>query len=135
MRRLTILVVLAVACASSGPTQRRLAIDVYEEGSMRSAIIGPHSYTVRVRNVSAGAINIQSIRLDLAGFGDLDLEGGMASIGDTIDPGEEQHYQMSVNILPGRGVSSNTASLSQIRVTISCSDERGSFVADDTVYI
>ena len=143
-RALLVALLIAAGCASGGSTPRRLSIDVTEgSGGRRTTEFRTHNYSVRLRNISQGPINIESIQLDPVGAEQFDVEGGSLSIGETIAPGEDRTYQLSVTVMPwrGGGIVAQTQALAQapdlssLRVSISCSDEGGTFLVDETVNV
>src|SRR2546430_17403090 len=104
MRRGGIILILLSACASGTPSRHALRVDVVEQRGQRIVMVGPHAYTVRVSNISAEPIEVESIQLAPAGLSDFTFDDAMQTIGDVISPGETREFEMFVMIVPqGRG--------------------------------
>jgi len=134
MRRIAIAALLLVSCASGAPRQRMLSVEVLEPVSQRRVLIGPHAYTVRVQNVSSQVMQIESIRVDIAGAGDLQLDGGMESINETMASGETRDFPMYVTVSAMRGAQM-PPDITSLRVMITGRTEAGTFLDDDVHYI
>ena len=136
MRRAVLILMIASACASGTPSQNRLRIDVIEQRSQRMAAVGPHAYTVRITNMSAGPIEVESIELAPAGLTDLTFEDAMQNVGEVVSPGETRDFQMFVSIESrGRSSAQFVSSVDSVSVTIPCRSDSGDFVASEVVSI
>jgi hypothetical protein len=137
MRRGVLILILAVACASSDTKKNSLRIDVVEQRGQRFTMTGQHAYMVRVTNTSPGPVELESIHLKPAGVTDFTFEDEMLTVGDILSYGETREYPMFVTIVPEKGGSSSqfTANLNSVSVTIACRSESGTFVVSDVVPI
>ncbi|HEY8131563.1 MAG TPA: hypothetical protein VII12_06695 [Thermoanaerobaculia bacterium] len=136
VRRAVLILLLAVGCTSSG-TKPRMAIDLSElhHRNQPATTAGAHLYRVQIRNESDGAITIESIRLDLVGTTDFEINEATQSFQRTLEPNESETFEMFVTI-SRRGTASLQNRIDSLRVTISGHGDHGGFVDSsiDQVY-
>ena len=136
MRRGVLILLLAAACASTDTKPRGLRVDVIEQRGQRMTIAGPHSYIVRLSNISAEPIAVESIQLGTSGASDLIFEDAMQNIGEELAPGETREYPMFVTIVAQtRSSSQFTSSIDSVTVTTACRAASGDFVDSEVVSI
>ena len=136
MRRAVLILILASACASGDSKQHGLRVDVFEQRGQRITMTGQHAYIVRVSNISAEPIELESIHLAPAGVTDYTFEDAMETIGDVVSPGESREYPMFVTIVAqGRSSTQFTSNIDSVSVTISCRSDSGNFVDSEVVSI
>jgi hypothetical protein len=136
MRRAVLILILATACASGDAKKNALRVDIIEERGQRVTATGMHAYTVRVTNMSPGAVEVESIHLAPAGMSEYTFEDAMQTVGDVLSPGETREYLMWVTIVAqGRSTSQFTMNLNSLSVTVACRSETGNFVDSEVVSI
>ena len=136
MRAASLILILATACATTDSKQHGLRVDVVEQRGQRMTIAGPHAYLVRVTNISAEAIGVESIHLAPSGASEFTFEDAMQSIGDELASGETREYPMMVEIVAqSRGASQFTSNIDSVSVTVSCVSPTGNFVDSEVVSV
>jgi hypothetical protein len=137
MRRAVLILVLAMACASSDTKVNSLRVNVTETRGQRYTMTGQHTYTVIVTNTSPGQVEIQSIHVKPAGVTDFTFEDAMLTPGDVLSYGETREYPIWVEIVPEKGglSPSFTMNLNSVSVTVSGRSETGNFVVSEVVTI
>jgi hypothetical protein len=118
------ILLVAAGCASApvdpDSPKATISIEAFERGEIRGVpLLGPHAYLIRVKNRSAGAIVVDSIRIDPRFGGAIELVDGSQLFEDTIAAGSTADFDMSVTIQasPDYSVGPN-ARLSSLHVQV-----------------
>ena len=135
MPRATLLAAFfAAACASSG-TSPRLAVGIMERyaSDQQSTEVGEHVFTIEITNHSADAVTIESIRIDIAGTSDYQMDSPTVSVSTPIGAEETQEFEVPgvIELAPRRSRTVNYR-VDSLAVTISGTGAGGSFIDSGT---
>lgn len=130
MRRIAVLILfLSMSCASSGPQERMVSVDLLERQQRgRIVLLGTHGYVVRVANVSDHPIEVQTVALDPV-TSDLEFRDASRSFNTTIEPGGTRDFELWVTVERRRNASqSYLPNIDSLHVTVAYSSEGKDYV-------
>jgi hypothetical protein len=140
MRRLAIVLLLLVcaSCASSGSgTRPRLQVQVV--GTRVSQLTGPQPFLIRIANLGSEHVMIQTIRVDFATSGSIfEMVDNVSTIDEEIIAGQTAEYEMTPQVVGGRGDLSNRPSsgrIDSLRVDINGQTAAGAFYDGGTYQV